>query len=107
MVQVLSFEDLMAWIDAEASRKTHHDVELLRHLGGKAKAIYLWPAGATTPCYTRGCIELIMPQLDDFIYWNEWDSFEGWAGICDVLWNTLQCALVDEYAQIQLPRNVT
>lgn len=94
-MKVETYAQLLAWIDLEPSRKGHHDVELLKWLGGRAKEISLLPPTAATAGMGRGigygAIQLVMSeQTDDFVYWNEWDSFSGWAGICDILWAELQ-----------------
>lgn len=94
-MKVETYAQLLAWIDLEPSRKGHHDVELLRWLGGRAKRISLLPPTAATAGMGRGAgygaVQLVMSdQPDDFVFWNEWDSFSGWAGICDILWAELQ-----------------
>lgn len=98
----LTHEEFSQWLDAAPTRQGHYDIDLLRHISARARRIRLWPAGATTPCYPSGCVELTM-QMDTYIYWNEWDSFSGWVHICDILW-TEQQAL--GYSRIRLPRNV-
>jgi hypothetical protein len=87
----LSFAKLLTWIDAAPSRKGHHDIELLKYLAGKA-GVECWllpPSPYSSGDYTA--LELILSkEPDDFAYWNEWDSFSGWACVSDVLWADLQ-----------------
>lgn len=91
MERVRTYAQLLAWIDKEPTRKGHHDIELLKWLGGRAKDITLLPPNSATEGMGYSAIQLTMSdESDDFVYWNEWDSFSGWAGICDILWAELQ-----------------
>lgn len=84
-VRKMKLGQLRQWLREGQGRTKHYDKDLLLFIAERAEEITL-----DNTEDDRYWLHLQMGKNIEEILWNEWDSFEGWSNVADVLWAELK-----------------